>query len=179
MPTTEILNVTTDKPSEKNPGAVTDEYKVPADQPRAIAINSLGIEAYVQRVGIDINKNMVAPNNIYFAGWYVGSVAPGEKGVSIINGHDGGRYADGVFKHLVNVKSDDIITVQMGDNSWREFVVRSVDTYPVEASARALFADDSHIDRELHLITCDGVFDDRTQTYDRRLIVTAELKSGM
>lgn len=175
MPSTEIISVTADEPSEKNPGKVSDEYKVPADQPRVIALPSPGVEAYVQRVGIDQNNVMVAPNNIFFAGWYTGSVAPGEKGVSIINGHAGGRYENGIFRHLVNIKKGDVVRVQMGDSTWREFETVSKDIYSVEVSSKALFVDDPAIEHELHLITCDGVFNDRTQTYDKRLIVKLSL----
>lgn len=176
VPDTEILSKTVDNPGEKNPGKVSDDYKVPADQPRVIDIPGLGVTAYVQRVGIDQHNVMVAPDSIFFAGWYVGSIAPGEKGVSIIDGHVSGKYEDGIFRHLTNLKSGDVIRVQMGDNTWREFVVASKNTYPVDDSAKALFADDPSIERELHLITCDGVFNSHTQEYDKRLIVTASRK---
>lgn len=150
---------------------MSDEYKVPAGQPRVISLPSLGVEAYVQRVGIDKDNVMVAPNNIFYAGWYTGSITPGEIGVSIIDGHAGGRYENGIFKHLAKIKKGDTIRIQMGDGTWREFKTISTDIYPAKDSAKALFIDDPTIERELHLITCDGAFDDRTQTYDKRLIV--------
>lgn len=176
-PGTEIISATIDKPSEKNPGKVTEDYKVPNDQPRVIDIPSLGVNAYVQRVGIDQHNTMVAPTSIFFAGWYVGSVPPGEKGVSIIDGHSTGQYEDGIFRHLTNLVKGDTIRIEMGDSSWREFIVNSTNTYSVEESSKALFIDEPSIDRELHLITCDGIFDKNTQTYDKRLIVTAGLKN--
>lgn len=63
----------------------------------------------------------------------------------------------------------------MGDLSWRQFKVISTSTYPVEDAAAALFKDDPSVSHELHLITCDGAFDDNTQTYDKRTIVVAGL----
>jgi sortase (surface protein transpeptidase) len=176
-PSTETLTKTTETPDEKNPGPVAEEYSVPNDQPRAIRIPTLNIDAYVQRVGVDAASNrMVAPDNIYFTGWYVGSVAPGEAGVSIINGHAGGRYEQGVFRRIVGLKTDDSISVQMGDHRWREFKVKSATSYSTADAAATLFADDPSIERELHLITCDGVFDERSRTYDKRFIVTASLQ---
>lgn len=175
-PGTEILSQTVDTPGEKDPGKISDEYKVPADQPRVIDIPNLGVSAYIQRVGIDQHNVMVAPDSIFFAGWYVGSVPPGEKGVSIIDGHVSGKYQDGIFRHLTNLKTGDTFRIQMGDNSWREFTVSSKNTYSAKDASGALFADDPTIDRELHLITCDGVFDNRTQKYEKRLIITASLK---
>ncbi|MGV9001347.1 MAG: class F sortase [Candidatus Saccharimonadaceae bacterium] len=169
--------ITTDdtRPSEKNPGPVSKSYTVPAKQPRAIQIPSLNVDAYVQRVGVTKDDAMATPNNIFFAGWYVKSVAPGDSGVSIINGHAGGRYEKGIFRNFSALKKGDSIRVQMGDLSWREFSVVSATTYLVNDSAGPLFHDDASIDNELHLITCDGVFDDKTQTYNERTIVVASL----
>lgn len=173
MPTREILTRTEAEPSEKHPGAVKDEYTVPADHPRAIAIPKLGIEAYVQPVGVDENNQMVAPDNIHFTAWYTGSVAPGEAGLSIINGHAGGRYEQGVFRSITKLIKDDVFRVQMGDKSWREFKVVTTGSYPTSEATKVLFKDDPTIERELHLITCDGKFDDAAQTYEKRFIVIA------
>lgn len=178
MPDTEILTKTVETPGEKDPGKISDEYKVPDDQPRAIVIPNLNIESYIQRVGIDQHNTLVAPDSIFFGGWYLGSVAPGEEGISIIDGHVSGRYEDGIFRHLADLKNDDMISIQMGDSTWRDFLVKSVKVYSVEESAKALFNKDSVIKNELRLITCDGVFDKNTQTYDKRLIVSAELKNN-
>ena len=167
--------VTDTKTVSEKPVVVSDAaYTVPADQPRVIQIPSLDIEGYVQRVGLDQSGTMSTPNNINFAGWYVNNPVPGKSGVSVINGHAGGKYSDGIFKYIGQLKENDIIRVQMGDMSWREFGVTSVKSYPVDESAVPLFADDPKIDKELHLITCDGVFDDTAQSYDLRTIVVAK-----
>lgn len=173
IPTNQTLTQTTDTPSEVHPGPVTTEYTVPANQPRVIQIPQLSLEAYVRRVGIDKSSTMVAPDNIYFTGWYVGSVAPGEKGISIINGHAGGRYEQGIFRDIITLTADESIRVQMGDLTWREFQVVSAKSYTTSEATAALFKDDQSVENELHLITCDGKFNDRTQTYDRRFIVVA------
>lgn len=174
MPSAEIVTETTDTPSEKSPGLVRDEYVVPANHPRAISIPKLSTDAYVQSVGVDQTNTMIAPNNIYYTGWYTGSVAPGEVGVSIINGHAGGRYENGVFKYIVQLAVGDSIRVQMGNHRWRDFTVVSATAYTVADAKQALFKDDESIEHELHLITCDGGFNDQTQTYDKRFIVVAK-----
>jgi LPXTG-site transpeptidase (sortase) family protein len=117
---------------------------------------------------------MATPNNIYFTGWYVESVVPGEKGVSILNGHVGGRYSPGIFKDLKNIEEGKSIRVEMGDLSWREFRVVSTTSYALSEAAEPLFHNDPRIDQELHLITCDGVYNKATETYDQRIIVVAE-----
>ncbi|MGV9001356.1 MAG: class F sortase [Candidatus Saccharimonadaceae bacterium] len=172
-PLTDIVTETTTV-SEK-PIEVSDSgYKVPANQPRTIEISGIGVKGYVQRVGIDRDGLMSTPNNINFAGWYAKSVAPGEDGLSIINGHVGGKYTRGLFSGLKSLKENDTIRIQMGDLSWRKFSVVSVKTYPVEQAASPLFATDPKIQRELHLITCDGVFDEASQSYNSRTIVVAK-----
>ncbi len=172
IPTTEI--VTSDSTVSEKLVIVNDSYTVPADQPRVIDIASLGVKAYVQRVGVTKDKVMATPNNINFTGWYTNSPAPGSVGVSIVNGHAGGRYTDGVFRRLNQLKRDDIIKVQMGDLSWRNFSTVSTNVYSVTDATKSLFKDDPSIDTELHLITCDGKFDDVSQTYDSRIIVVAK-----
>lgn len=173
-PSASLTVVDTPDVSEKKPAAITDSYTVDAGQPRVITIPSLHETAYIQRVGIASNGAMATPNNIYFTGWYIKSVAPGDPGVSIINGHAGGRYADGVFRHLRSLKQDDELSIQMGNLSWRKFAVVSAKTYPVGDAAAALYKDDPTIDKELHLITCDGVFNDSAQSYNERTIVVAK-----
>lgn len=163
-----------DAPSEKRPGPVAKEYTVPANQPRSIRIEKLNVDAYVQRVGVTKDNAMATPNNIAFTGWYVKSVAPGSDGLSIINGHAGGRYVDGVFKNLKRLTNGDAIKVQMGDLTWRTYKVFSVKTVGVAEANKALYERNVLLPKQLNLITCDGNFDDGTQTYDKRTIVVAK-----
>ncbi len=160
--------------SEKPIVVKDDAYVVPADKPRTIKIPKLDINAYVQKVGIEKSGAMSTPNNINFAGWYVNGPSPGQPGVSIINGHAGGRYSVGIFRHIEELISGDTIQVQMGDMSLRDFSVVSVATYSVAEAATPLFNDDPSIDEELHLITCDGIFDNHLKSYDKRTIVVAK-----
>ena len=172
MPSSEVVSdvgVVSEKPV-----TVSDAmYTVPSHQPRTIQIPRLGINAYVQKVGIEKNGAMSTPSNINFAGWYINSRSPGESGVSIINGHAGGRYSPGVFLQIGQLQPTDKLYVQMGDMTMREFSVLSVNTYSVAEASTPLFNDDPLIDKELHLITCDGVFNDQTQSYDKRTVVVA------
>ncbi len=162
-------------PSEKKPD-MTQEYTVPAQYPRAIKIPSIGVETYIQQVGVTKANEMATPTNVHFTGWYVNGVTPGEPGLSIINGHVGGRYSPGVFANLKNTKTGDTIEIQMGDLSWRNFEIVSVATYSIEQSGAALFKDNPEITNELHLITCEGNYNQKSDTYDKRLIVVARLQ---
>jgi len=173
IPTSATVTQTTTV-SEKPVVVNQTSYSVPADQARTIQIPKLGIDAYVQKVGMDKSGAMSTSNNINFAGWYVKSVTPGSDGVSIINGHAGGRYTEGIFRHIGTLEPADIISIQMGDMSVRTFSVVSTVTYDVADAAEPLLHDDPSIDEELHLITCDGTFDDHLQSYDKRTIIVAK-----
>ena len=176
IPGPETVSVSADIPSEKQPSTeVETVYTVPAHQPRRILIPSLDVSSLVQKVGADKSNVMATPNNIYFTGWYTGSVVPGAEGVSILNGHVGGSYSPGIFSHLKDLKKDATISIEMGDTSKRDFRVVSVASYLVDEAAVPLFADDPEITEELHLITCEGVYDDASKTYDHRVIVVAKL----
>lgn len=160
--------------SERDPGPVKDNYSVDAHHPRRIDIPKIDVSAYVQPVGVLEEGDMATPSNLFFTGWYVDSASPGDAGLSIINGHAGGRYQHGVFRHLGRLKQDDIIRVQMGNLEWREFAVVSAESYGVAEAGKKLHQAPTEI-QELRLITCDGVFDEKHRTYDRRMIVTAKL----
>lgn len=159
-------------PSERTL-TVGDDYSVPDDRPRRLIINTIGVDSYIQRIGITESGAMAAPNNILLTGWYVHGVVPGEPGLAVINGHEGGSYSDGVFKRLRELKQDDQVAVEMGDRSLRLFSVERVDSFPVGDAAVALFNDDQSIERELRLITCEGRYDLTKGTFDQRTIVVA------
>lgn len=173
IPSVDIVTTINTHPSENKPEVVSEDYTVPASQPRVIQIPALNVEGYIQRVGVNELGEMATPSNVHYAGWYVKSVTPGDSGLSIINGHAGGRYTEGLFKKLSQLTQGDMIKVQMGDLSWREFKVNTVATYPLEEVTNHLFDHDVSQGNELKLITCDGVFDDRTQTYSKRTLVSA------
>lgn len=173
IPSTAVVTEDVEVPSERAPDT-TAEFTVPADQPRRIILDSLNVTAYIQKMGLTKENRMAAPNNIYFGGWYVGSAKPGDEGLSIINGHAGGRYEQGVFRNLGKLTAGSPIRIEMGDLSWRDFEVVSIGTYDIDTAQKMLFKDNPDIVRELHLITCDGVFDQQAQTYDKRTIVVAK-----
>ncbi len=163
-----------DNPSE-TPIDPKAKYTVPADIPRQIVLPSINTQGFIQRVGIDQNKAVAVPTNIHLVGWYVNSAKPGHEGLSIIDGHVGGRYGDAVFKHLNDLKAGDEFTVEYGDYSKKTFAVMSVKTLSVAEATQALFTSDSSVKNQLNLITCGGAYDAKTNQFNQRVIVTAKL----
>ncbi len=175
---TEVVTVSTASPSETPPTQACLDYKTADTQPRLIEIPSIGASGCVQRVGVDQDNNIAVPTNIHVAGWYVNSPSPGEEGVSLIDGHVLGRYADAIFVKLEDLKANDMVRVQRGDMSWLEFTVVDVARYPVEEVMGHLFQPLDGVKSQLTLITCTGTFDSHSQTYDERVVVRAQLTSA-
>lgn len=171
----EIVTSDTAEPSETKPSKNEySSYTVGPKDPRTISIPDLDVYGLVQKVGLTKAKAIAVPTNLHFAGWYVGSVAPGEKGLSIIDGHVLGRTSGGVFSKLPVAKTGQEITIEFGDKSIKKFSVIAVKTVPENDAANALFYRDKITERQLNLITCTGKFNSKTQTYDDRVIVIAK-----
>lgn len=162
------------EPSETKPQE--SAYTVPADQPRSISLPTINASGLIQKVGVTKENAVSTPNNINFAGWFTDSVKPGDAGLSIIDGHVSGKFSDGIFKKLSNLKPNDTFTVEYGDKSTRSFSVVEVKTMPEEESAAVLFAKKTDIGKQLNLITCGGVFNKTTQKYEDRTVVIATAK---
>lgn len=170
--TDSTINYSDPNPSEIKPKC--DEYKVPADKPRFINIPSINASGCIIKVGTDQNKAVAAPNSIYLAGWYTGSVLPGDKGVSLIDGHVSGKYADGIFKNIRKLKKSDTFQVEFGDSSTRSFEVVSVSSYSVDDTSTQMLKQHDEVQNQLNLITCTGSFNKNTQQYDKRVIVVSK-----
>lgn len=170
-PSEEVITFSTREPSEEIP---SEDYFVSADLPKEINIPSVNIKGFVQQVGIDKDNEMVFPNNIHVAGWYINSIKPGEKGLSIINGHVDGVYSGGIFYNLHDVSVGEEFTVFYGDGvEYRFRILDKVKVSKFEAN-NILFSKIQEIESQLNLITSSGDFFVDTEDYDQRLIVISE-----
>ena len=173
--TEQTVQHSTDSPSEQQ---LDDGFawKGAANDPKKITISSQGIDGFIQKVGVDQNKQIAVPNNIHIGGWFVDSVRPGDKGLSIIDGHVNGRVSDaGIFKQLSKVNEGDTVTVTFGDNTTKSFKVFYADETKTADAAAVLFSQSPTVTNQLNLITCVGTFIAAEKTYDKRFIVQAEL----
>lgn len=169
-----VVTYSTDKPDENKPDKNSYEWQGKQTDPKFITMPTINTEGFIQNVGVDQNKQIAVPSNIHVAGWFNQTVLPGEKGLSIIDGHVTGRVNNGIFKDLSNLNDGDNFTIELGNGSKKEFkTVKKVDTL-VKDSASVLFSQEPGIERQVNLITCSGVFDRKSQSYPNRLIVIAE-----
>ena len=162
---------------------ITDEqtlnHVVPADKPRYMTIEKLGIKkARVLEVGVNALGEIGTPSNIFDIGWYRDSSAPGAGGTAIYDGHNGGPTKEGVFKHLPELESGDIITVERGDGMIFNYKVVNNVTLPVaKANERMAWASRSPAmgQESLSIITCTGEWNQNDLTYLSRQFLRAIL----
>lgn len=170
----DVVVISTTTPDEEKPGEDFD-WRGRESEPKYIRIPKINVDGYVQKVGVDQNTQIAVPTNIHLAGWFVGSVRPGQKGLSIIDGHYDGRTNPGLFEDLGTLSPEDTFSVELGDGQVLNYKVVTVTTYSVNEAAQHLFSQHSDVSSQLNLITCGGTFDEATEEYAERVIVTAAL----
>lgn len=167
-----VVSHSTDHPAEAP--IVTYHSTATGTEPKYLSLPSIKAEGFIEKVGVDQHSQMAVPTNIYLAGWFREMAAPGDPGLSIIDGHLDGRTRPGIFANLDHLKPSDIFTVELANGTRRRFSVTSVQSLPISATAAALFSQDPGIKRQLNLITCAGTYQ-QSKGYDHRIIVTSRL----
>ncbi|HRI05985.1 MAG TPA: class F sortase [Candidatus Dojkabacteria bacterium] len=167
----DVVTESTKKPSEK----VIKEYKVAKDMPKKIIFPTLSKSGYIQQVGIDQENKIAVPTNIFLAGWYVNSVKPGEKGLSILDGHRDGVISAGIFHNIEKLKKGDRVMIEYGDESILYFEVEEVAVVDEKDSEKIMYSKRQSIESQLNLVSCIGTYNEKEQTYDKRVIVVTKL----
>lgn len=143
-------------------------------KPAYIYLPSIDSNGSIQEIGINKDNEMDAPTDIKTAGWFKESVIPGEKGLSIINGHLDGKIGSGIFKDLSKLKTGDKFEVKLDDGTVKKFEVMKVTTVNTDEASSILFSQDPTIISQLNLITCAGNFNASSLDYSKRVIVTSK-----
>lgn len=168
----EVVTFSTDAPDERMPDA-SFTWRGSSNDPKRLRIPQLGIEAYVQNVGVDQNSEIAVPSNIHLGGWFVDSVRPGEKGLAIIAGHvNGTTVTRAVFTELAMLSEGNEVSVELGSGSQIRYVVVSNRSVPHQEAASVLYSQRTDIESQLNLITCGGEYSETLGTYENRQIVT-------
>lgn len=151
-------------------------YTVAAEAPRYLKIEKLGVNARVLPVGRSTLGEVAAPAGIWDVGWYDASARPGEAGVSFIDGHISGPTLPAVFKDLHALSHHDDIVVERGDGALLHYKVESVQVERLaDIDMNALLTTVVDGKPTLVLMTCGGEFNEKSYTYDRRVVVISTL----
>ena len=169
------ITYSTDHPDETKPNPKTFVWKGKPTDPKYITLPTIKSAGFIQNVAVDQNKQVGVPNNVHMAGWFTESVLPGQKGLSIIDGHVDGRTDVGIFEKLGKLNKGDQFTVELGNGKVLTYKVVASSTVAVKDAAAVLFSQDGTIASQLNLITCGGTFNRDVHAYDKRVIVSASL----
>ena len=146
---------------------------LPASQPVRIIIPAIGVNAPVVPVSETAGSVGTPPlTNHDLAGWYDGSVTPGQTGPSLIDGHIDGYGLASVFYRLPSLKTGDVIGVLLKDGETASFKVTWVQVVTKTAFPwQAVLGWTSY--PSLRLVTCGGPFNSLTGHYVDNVIVYA------
>ena len=156
------------------------EYSVPANHPRYLTIEKLGIyNSRLLSLGINAEGELDTPRNIFDVGWYSQSSKPGDGGVIVIDGHNGGPNIEGVFKHINQLYSGDEIVIERGDGEKFVYTVvenKEVPLAEADEYMHVAFASPVPGKEALTLISCIGEWSQTQGTYLSRQFVRAVIK---
>jgi LPXTG-site transpeptidase (sortase) family protein len=160
------------------PAAPPTAAPLAASAPTRIEIPALDVSAPMMALGLSDNGSVQVPplENHNLAGWYKGSVTPGERGTSVILGHVDSYTGESVFFNIKTLRAGDQVRVFRADGSTAVFSVDGVQkvvksTFPAEA----IYANTTY--PSLRLITCGGPFDKADGQYLDNIVVYAHLIS--
>ena len=160
------------------PAAPPTAAPLAAARPTRIEIPTLGVSAPMTTLGLTDGGSVQVPplDNHNLAGWYKGSVTPGQRGTAVILGHVDSYTGESVFFNIKTLRPGDQIKVVRADGSIAVFAVDGVQkvvkaTFPAEA----IYANTSY--PSLRLITCGGPFDKARGQYLDNIVVYSHLIS--
>jgi len=161
-------------PADQDPVAIQPQTAAAGVVPAHISIPVIGVEADLVDLVRDADGVLIPPDELLAAGWYSGSVVPGDIGPSVIAGHVDDTETAGVFARLRDLKSGDLIEARLSDGS---LVTFSVDR--TEDVAKSAFPTDEVYGAtptpQLRLITCNGPYDFGIHHYSNNLVVFASM----
>lgn len=143
--------------------------------PKYLKIPTINVAGFIVKVGLTKDKAIDVPPSVNLVGWYSGSASPGSPGVSVIDGHVDGYTVPGIFNRLKDLHANDRFTVELGNGTINTYRVMDNVTVKNASALSVLFSQKPKVASQLNLITCGGIFDTKTETYDQRVIVSAEL----
>lgn len=139
--------------------------------PVRLVIGSIGVNAPVEGLGTTPEGLIAVPKSYGVVGWYNKGAIPGRKGPAVLVGHFTGG-GGGVFDKLQDLNNGDLITTTNGRGESVTYKVSAKNVYEKDSVPMAEILKNSDESR-LEIITCTGKW--QAKTYDKRLVVTAEI----
>ena len=146
--------------------------------PARLRVPSLAIDAPLIDLGLGPDGEISVPpySAPGEAGWFAGSVAPGDPGTAVIIGHVDTREGPAVFWNLSALRPGDRIDVQGRDGRIATFTVDRVTEFSrAHFPAEQVYGPLPGAPAQLRLITCGGPYDHRRGQYTGNTVVFAHL----
>lgn len=154
------------------PSDVLSKYVVAPDLPRALYIDKLDVAARILPMSVNAAGSIQAPVNIYDAGWYTGSVKPGETGAVFIDGHASGPTRQGLFAYLDTLQEGDTLRLEKGDGTELNYKVVHTEVVPLsDIDMKKVLLPNNGVTKGLNLMTCTGKWLPKENTYDHRVVI--------
>lgn len=153
---------------------------LPRSVPVSIDISSINVHAPIGSIGTATDGTVAAPpvSELNLAGWYRGSVTPGQAGNAVILGHvDSHPVGAAVFYHLGDLKPGDLINVTRTDRTVAVFRVYGVASFANAKSATTL-AHSPNRKPELRLVTSGEVYNAQRHEYVKNVVAMATMVSS-
>ncbi|CAJ64105.1 Putative lipoprotein (partial) [Frankia alni ACN14a] len=139
-------------------------------------IPAIGVEVPVSALGLNPDRTVQVPTDFREPGWFRLGPSPGQVGSAVILGHVDSHSGPAVFFRLRYLNAGDRVDVTLADGAIAHFEVNAVRTYPKrQFPARQVYG--SHGYSALQLVTCGGVFDTRTHSYQSNVVAYTSLVS--
>lgn len=139
--------------------------------PMRLKIPKINVDSAFEYVGLTSDGAMDVPKSQDNVAWLELGQRPGENGSAVIAGHYGWKNKEAsVFDNLHKLRKGDKLYVEDDKGGIVSFVVRESRRYDPKADASGVFSSNdgkSH----LNLVTCEGDWDEVSQSYSKRLVV--------
>jgi sortase (surface protein transpeptidase) len=136
---------------------------------------SIGVAAAdTTTLGLRDDDSLDVPRSASTVGWYERSAMPGQAGPAVLAAHVDFRGEAGAFSRLGEMRPGETVEVHRDDDTTAVFVVDRVERHAKDAfPTDAVYGPTD--DSEIRLITCGGVFDERTRSYGDNIVVFGHL----
>ena len=147
--------------------------------PSRLRIPKLHVDSPIMKLGLNADHTIQVPplSRPNQTGWWDGGPTPGEKGASVILGHNIGNGRPSVFEKLGTLKPGDRVEVTRGNGSVATFEITKL-----EQIAKSRFPTEKVYGKlsypGIRLITCGGQFDASWGHHVDNIIVYGRLVNG-
>lgn len=168
--TSQNINSKTEKAAQNISSVEQTSFGLPLH----IKIPKIKVDAGIEYVGLTSAGAVDVPKGPVKVAWYDLGPRPGEKGNAIIVGHFGWKNGiSAVFDNLSQLRKGDKIFIDDDNGLTTSFVVKQIKKYNEKADAVDVFISKDG-KAHLNLITCVGIWNKRSKSYNERLVIFAD-----